>query len=79
MATQASTFKEYQGEHHSEIQQLLSLDLSPRENEVLKLIAMGYSNREIASELRITESTVKSHLSRVMESWMCIYGSAWRY
>jgi DNA-binding NarL/FixJ family response regulator len=39
--------------------------LSSREIEVLKLVAKGASNREIASELYITEATVKSHLLRI--------------
>ena len=36
--------------------------LSPREIEVLTLVARGASNKEIGSELHISESTVKSHL-----------------
>ena len=37
-------------------------DLSSREREVLKLIVQGMSNREIAGELGIAESTVKCHV-----------------
>lgn len=37
-------------------------DLSPREREVLSLIAQGKSNREIADALKITQATVKSHV-----------------
>jgi DNA-binding NarL/FixJ family response regulator len=37
-------------------------DLSSREREVLKLIVKGMSNREIAGELGIAESTVKCHV-----------------
>jgi DNA-binding NarL/FixJ family response regulator len=37
-------------------------DLSPREREVLSLIAQGKSNREIADTLKITQATVKSHV-----------------
>jgi two-component system, NarL family, nitrate/nitrite response regulator NarL len=41
--------------------------LTPREREIAGLIAKGRSNPEIASELRITERTVKAHLTSVYE------------
>ncbi len=41
--------------------------LSPRETEVLKLVARGATNREIADALFISENTVKTHLSNIME------------
>ncbi len=40
--------------------------LSPREREVLELIALGRSNRQIAEELTISEQTVKSHVSSIL-------------
>jgi len=40
--------------------------LSPREREVLALIARGHSNRQIAHELIIGEQTVKSHVSNIL-------------
>lgn len=40
--------------------------LSEREVEVLRLLAQGKSNREIATTLVITEGTVKNHVSNIL-------------
>lgn len=40
--------------------------LSPREKEILRLVADGYSNKEIAEKLVVSSSTVHSHLSNLM-------------
>jgi DNA-binding NarL/FixJ family response regulator len=42
-------------------------DLSPREREVLSLMVQGKSNKDIGAALRITEATVKCHVSVILE------------
>lgn len=41
-------------------------ELTPREKEVLRLIATGASNREIAQQLYISEGTVKNHVTNIL-------------
>lgn len=41
--------------------------LSPREEEVLQLVSRGATNKEIALSLFISENTVKTHLSNIMD------------
>jgi DNA-binding NarL/FixJ family response regulator len=40
-------------------------ELSPRELEVLQLLVAGTSNKAIASQIHLTENTVKSHISHI--------------
>ena len=47
-------------------QRLPAEDLSQREMEVLKLIVAGRSNKEIADNLRLSESTVKNHVNGLL-------------
>lgn len=41
-------------------------ELTPREQEILQLIAQGESNREIAQQLYISEKTVKNHITNLL-------------
>jgi DNA-binding CsgD family transcriptional regulator len=43
------------------------LGITPRELEILELIAAGLSNREIAERLYVSENTVKTHSSRLFD------------
>ncbi len=44
-------------------------DLSEREVEIVRLLAGGLSNREIAEKLVITEGTVKNHVTSILSKW----------
>jgi DNA-binding NarL/FixJ family response regulator len=46
----------------------MSTDLTPREEEVLRLVADGYSNKEIARSLSITRGTVDLHVHHILRS-----------
>lgn len=46
---------------------LEALGITPREHEILELIAAGLSNREIAEKLFVSENTVKTHSSRLFD------------
>ena len=48
-------------------QRLRELSITPRELEILELIASGLSNREIADKLFVSENTVKTHSSRLFD------------
>ncbi|HET9402357.1 MAG TPA: response regulator transcription factor [Candidatus Acidoferrales bacterium] len=48
-------------------QRLAKLGITPREHEILGLIAAGLSNREIAEKLFVSENTVKTHSSRLFD------------
>lgn len=42
-------------------------DLTDKEQEVFALVAEGYSNREIAKSLYLSEGTVRNYISRLLE------------
>jgi len=48
-------------------QETLKKDLTPREIEILKLISNGYSNKEIAQKLFLSEKTVKNHVYNIFK------------
>ena len=41
-------------------------DLTPRETEVLRHVALGLSNREIGTALGVSEETIKTHVTHVL-------------
>jgi DNA-binding CsgD family transcriptional regulator len=47
--------------------QVATLGITPRELEILELIAQGLSNREIAERVFVSENTVKTHTSRLFD------------
>lgn len=56
------------GEHRS-----IAVDLSLRQSEVLNLVRMRLSNKEIGAKLNICERTVKFHVSKVLQKYKCSY------
>ncbi|MFO1505879.1 MAG: response regulator transcription factor [Lysobacterales bacterium] len=55
------------GKMHNEFTSLAQPDpLTDRETEILRLVAGGYSNKEIARSLGVAEGTVKNHVSSIL-------------
>lgn len=54
------------GAHLPTSQNYVESQLTQRETEILRLMTGGYSNREIASALRLSEGTVKNHVSNIL-------------
>ena len=46
---------------------VVELQITPRELEILGLVAQGLSNKEIAERVFVSENTVKTHVSRVFD------------
>ena len=60
----ARVIRELQGARKDEVNP--HTELTNRESEILRLIAQGLSNRQIAGQLVITEQTVKGHVSNIL-------------
>ena len=60
------TGKRHEGPFSPNERTLLALGISARENEVLRLLAAGHSNKEIARLLAISLNTVKTHVTNVL-------------
>jgi len=68
MATKLLTeFKDLETGAERKPAQEAESNLSPREDEVLRLVAQGATNKEIADSLFISENTVKTHLRNIMD------------
>jgi len=62
-----SEFQDLSAGVAKKLAQEVAADLSPREDEVLKLVSQGATNKEIADSLFISENTVKTHLRNIMD------------
>jgi DNA-binding NarL/FixJ family response regulator len=58
--------KEYKKKDQQQ-EEINNSSLTRREYEVIKLISKGYNNKEIATELFISEKTVKNHVSNIFK------------
>ena len=57
-----TTYRRVAGDHRSDT----VAQVTARERDVLRLIAQGHSNRQIARELAIGEQTVKTHVRAIL-------------
>ncbi len=60
-------FTNFSEKNSSNPEAALFSSLSPRENEILKLVAGGKPNKLIAAELKISEHTVRNHISNIFQ------------
>ncbi len=65
----ASSYGTEKQQHNPEIIKKLTMagSITEREQEVLSLLSRGYSNRDIAEQLFVCESTIKTHLSNIYQ------------
>ena len=66
LSARKNTHEEQSTNSNIDSSKVASLGISSREMDVLKEIAMGKSNQEIADSLYISESTVKTHVSSLL-------------
>lgn len=65
-AAEPVTLPDVSSELRMPLQEAQTVKLSPRELEVLGLIALGRTNRQIAKELLVSLSSVKAHVGRII-------------
>lgn len=51
---------------HQTVEERTTNELTPREADVLRCVAKGYSNKQIASELSVSAPTVRTHVSSLL-------------
>jgi NarL family two-component system response regulator LiaR len=51
---------------HQTVEERTANELTPREADVLRCVAKGYSNKQIASELSVSATTVRTHVSSLL-------------
>lgn len=72
-SAQIATKNDYAKNHEQFLIWVAAYDLSEREKEVAWLVCRGFTNRQIAEELFIAETTVKKHVTHVYEK-CCVSG-----
>jgi len=60
-------FKDFEHVNEPEPVEGANSNLTPREKDILQLLAQGATNKQIASSLFISENTVKTHLRNIMD------------
>ena len=56
-----------QSSGHTEMRNLTHIELTPRQTEVLRLLVDGQSNKQLARYLKLSEATVKAHISAIFK------------
>jgi len=67
LLSEFATLARRDAEEEERVQHVAAPKLTDREMEVLKLVARGMNNRDIAKELFISENTVKNHVRNILE------------
>jgi len=67
LLTEFAALAKHDGDGEERTQQVPPPKLTDREMEVLRLVARGMNNRDIAKELFISENTVKNHVRNILE------------